>query len=155
MTKEKDMARKQKVVIDRTKMDSMLDYLEIGQGSTKDERLSKRDLKNLLDQITSAYERQIVEDVVQKLKDKMQEDMDNEDDGMMGDFDEASDDFDHQDKLPNIFDNPPDEDFNPEIEKFLAWVSAVLYSGDHKIEISHKGNKTHIVFIKLDPNGRK
>lgn len=151
------MARKQKVIVDRTKMDSMLDYLEIGQGSTKDERLSKRDLKKLLEQITSAYERQIVEDVVQKLKDKMQEDMDNEDEDadMMGEFDEKPDDFGKQDKLPNIFDNPPDEDFNPEIEKFLAWVSAVLYSGDHKIEISHKGNETRIVFIKLDPNGRK
>lgn len=155
------MARKKKIDSSKTLMDSMLDYLEIEQGSQKDERMNKRNLKKFLKQIADSYERQIVEDIVRKMKDNIENEMDNEPDG--DEIDDWLDDTkgsNNDDKKlpgipPNIYDNPIGDDFNPEIEKFLAWLSAVLYSGDHKIEISSSGNKTNILLIKLDKNGRK
>lgn len=152
------MARKKKVESITTQMDSMLSYFEIEQGSDRDEKMTKTNLKKFLKKISDSYERQVVEDFVRKLKDKMDEDMNNEI-GMDDDDDPFMDmDMDNsfeEKKAPNIFDNPPDGDFNPEIERFLAWLSAVLYSGDHKIEISTNGNKTNILLIKLGKNGRK
>lgn len=146
------MSRKQKIKNTRTKLDSMLDYLEIEQGGSRNEKMSKRELKRFIDKITVSQERQVVEDVVRKLKDKLQEDMDNElEDSVNEDFIDERD----GEMFLNDQDITPDSEFDPEIEKVLAWLSAVLYSGDYKIQISSKDNKTQILLIKLNTNDRK
>jgi hypothetical protein len=46
---------------------------------------------------------------------------------------------------------------NPEIEKFITWISDLLYSADHKVVITEEGNITNVRLekIKKKRGGRK
>jgi len=154
---------------------SMLNYYEIDMGGSKDEKLSKREQKKFLDTFNSAYDAYAVQDILSKIKDKIQgnkpkddEDSDPFFDNIKGDDEESNT---PENKFPldmnsisKAFGNVPNNGkmpfgLNPEIEMFINWISDLLYSADHKVVIkeSDDGLTTHIELqkIKKKRGGRK
>lgn len=155
---------------------SMLNYYQIDTGGNKDEKLSKREQKKFLDNLNENYDAQTVQDILQKVRDKLKgnkpQDEDSDDpffDSIKGRDDEES----------NIPENPFPLDMNsiskafgnvqhggknpfglnPDIEMFINWISDLLYSADHKVVIkeSDDGLTTNIELqkIKKKRGGRK
>lgn len=155
---------------------SMLNYYQIDTGSDRDEKMSKREQKKFLDNLTESYDAQTVQDILQKVRDKLKgnkpQDEDSDDpffDSIKGRDDEES----------NVPENPFPLDMNsiskafgniqpggknpfglnPDIEMFINWISDLLYSADHKVVIkeSEDGLTTHIELqrLKKKRGGRK
>lgn len=137
----------------------MLNYYQIDLGGNKDEKMSKRKQKKFLDSINEKYDSYVVQDILQKVRDNIQNKMDEQKNS-----DEEKDDF-----LDSLSDVDPEKDemfppdmnasklplgMNPEIERFLNWLSSVLYSSDHKVIITEDDNgDTHIHLKKIQKKG--
>jgi hypothetical protein len=142
---------------------SMLNYFEIDMGGTRNEKMTKQDAKNFFDKFNSIYDGYTVEEIVKKIRDKQTDDIDNEEDkdpffdSLKDEADGKSDTGDKQNPFFNNFKPPFDFgsrqpqglNINPEIEKFLDWMTDLLYSADHKVVISEEGNITHIKLQKI------
>jgi hypothetical protein len=142
------------------KMKSMLNYFEIDMHGTRDEKMTTKESVDFLDKFNVIYDSYTVDEIIKKLRGD-RESIQNEDteesedpffDSMKGDsglpqhnrnpfFDNMKSPFDFGSKGPF--------GINPEIEKFLDWMTNLLYSADHKVVISEEGNITHIKLHKI------
>jgi len=155
---------------------SMLNYYQIDMGSGKDEKMSKTAQKKFLDNLNSAYDAQTVQDIFQKVRDKLKGNKPQDEESDDPFFDSIKGKSDEETPTPE---NPFPLDMNsiskafgdyskiggmpfgmnPEIEKFINWISDTLYSADHKVIIkeSDDGQITYIELqkIKKKRGGRK
>lgn len=155
---------------------SMLNYYQIDMGSGKDEKMSKTAQKKFLDNLNSAYDAQTVQDIFQKVRDKLNgnkpQDEESDDpffDSIKGKSDEETPTPENpfpldMNSISKAFGNNPmggkvPFNFNPEIEMFINWISDLLYSADHKVVIkeSDDGLTTIVELqkIKKKRGGRK
>ena len=155
-------------------LQSMLNYYGIDMTSVKDEKMNKKEQRDFLDTFNRNYDSYAVQDILKKVRDKLKDNLDNpeeNDDPFFNNLKKDEEDSGRDFPLdPNDFsdrrighNNPEMQNFgfmnlNPEIEKFITWVSDLLYSADHKVVISEEGaNITHIRLekIKKKRGGRK
>lgn len=156
------------------KIKSMLDYYQIGTGGNRDEKMTKKAQKDFLDKFNANYDAHTVHDILSKIKDKFKDNkpMDGEesDDPF---FDKLKDGSGEEQNPPfpldlNAFSGRrlgyDDMEFpinqmgmNPDIERFISWISDLLYSADHKVIITEEGGITNIRLEKLKKKrgGRK
>lgn len=155
---------------------SMLNYYQIDLGGSKDEKMTKREQKKFLDTLNSSYDAQTMQDILSKIKDKIKGNKPPEEESDDPFFDSIKGKSDDETPTPeNIF--PLDMNsiakafsnvsnsggmpfgMNPEIEKFINWISDTLYSADHRVIIkeSDDGQITYIELqkIKKKRGGRK
>jgi hypothetical protein len=148
------------------KLKTMLNYYEVDLGGKKDEKMTKKELNRFLDNLNQIYDFYTLQDIMKKIKDKRKEEL--------GD-DEEKDDFmlpskDEDDTFENeMMKNPEDffgkkelkgndKNFNDpidtDINKFLKWLTMVLYSGDHSVIITEDKNGINIRLVKIN-KGKK
>jgi hypothetical protein len=144
----------------------MLNYYGIDMTSVKDEKMNKKEQRDFLDTFNRNYDSYAVQDILKKVRDKLKDNLDNpeeNDDPFFNNLKKDEEDSGRDFPLdPNDFsdrrigyNNPEMQNFgfmnlNPEIEKFISWVSDLLYSADHKVVISEEGgNITHIRLEKI------
>jgi len=149
------------------KLQSMLNYFEIDLTGKKDEKLNKEQLKTFLYRFNQYMDYYILEDIIKNIK----KGKDNKDDDIEDDIDEE-DDYDpmlpknnkksnddikkNKDNLNEELDsfnlsNPMETDIN----KFLKWITLVLYSGDHSVIITEdKNGSINIKLVKIN-KGKK
>jgi hypothetical protein len=147
-------------------LQSMLNYYGIDMTSVKDEKMNKKEQRDFLDTFNRNYDSYAVQDILKKVRDKLKDNLDNpeeNDDPFFNNLKKDEEDSGRDFPLdPNDFsdrrigyNNPEMQNFgfmnlNPEIEKFISWVSDLLYSADHKVVISEEGgNITHIRLEKI------
>lgn len=155
---------------------SMLNYYQIDMNGSKDEKMSKREQKKFLDTLNGHYDAQTVQDILQKIRDKIKGNKPPEEESEDPFFDSIKDQSDDEAQTPEnpfpldmnaiskAFGNNSDGvnlpfGLNPEIEKFIGWLSDLLYSADHKVIVreSDDGLTTNIELqkIKKKRGGRK
>ena len=155
---------------------SMLNYYQIDTGGSKDEKMSKRDQKKFLDNLNANFDAYALQDILQKVKDKLKgnkpQDEESDDpffDSIRGQSDEEPHTPENpfpidMNSISKAFGNMPNSGqppfgMNPEIERFINWISDTLYSSDHKVIIkeSDDGQITYIELqkIKKKRGGRK
>jgi len=148
------------------KLKTMLNYYEVDLGGKKDEKMTKKELNRFLDNLNQIYDFYTLQDIMKKIKDKRKEEL--------GD-DEEKDDFmlpskDEDDTFENeMMKNPEDffgkkelkgndKNFNDpidtDINKFLKWLTMILYSGDHSVIITEDKTGINIKLVKIN-KGKK
>lgn len=126
-------------------LDKMLSYYEIDTGSNLDELPPKQALRKMINNIFDNYERQIIKEIIKENRPpEMDEDIPM-DDALGDEFNEPKKDKDM----------PPDFEFfkiDPETERFIFWISDVLYSADHNVTVtkSEDGNTITINLVKIN-----
>lgn len=153
----------------------MLNYYGIDMSTVKDEKMTKTEQKDFLNRFNSNYDAYAIQDILKKVRDKLKDNFKNPDeeneDPFFNNLKKEEEETDNEsfpldmNSLSNrrFSDDPEMQNFgfmnlNPEIEKFITWVSDLLYSADHKVIISEEGaNITHIRLekIKKKRGGRK
>jgi hypothetical protein len=149
------------------KLKSMLNYYEVNLGGKRDEKMSKRALSRFLENLNQIYDFYTLQEIMKKIKDKRKEELGDDeerDDFMMPPNDEEGDTFENEmmknpedffgknhltDKNKN-FNDPIDTDIN----KFLKWLTMVLYSGDHSVIITEDKGGINIRLVKIN-KGKK
>ena len=149
------------------KLKSMLNYYEVNLGGKKDEKMTKKALSRFLDNFNQLYDFYTLQEIMKKIKDKRKEDLgddDERDDFMMPPKDEEEDTFENE-----MMKNPEDffakkdfkgndKNFNDpidtDINKFLKWLTMVLYSGDHSVIITVDKGGINIRLVKIN-KGKK
>lgn len=145
---------------------SMLNYYEINVGGTRDEKMNSKDRKDFIDRLNENYDLHTVQDLLGKIRDKFSQRSEDQDEERDPFFDSLkNNDENKKDDLPFPhlpFSMPPDMmgfhksnqfGVNPEIEKFLDWLTNLLYSADHKVIISENGDVTNIKLQKIKKRG--
>jgi len=149
------------------KLKSMLNYLEVDMNGKKDEKMSKRELTKFLDSFNQILDFYMLQEIMKKIKENRQSDMDDEE---KDDFmppppsDEFDDKFeDHMKNPENFFggsnkkNNSPknwNDSIDTDINKFLKWLTMVLYSGDHSVIITEDKGGINIRLVKIN-KGKK
>lgn len=150
------------------KLKSMLNYYEVGMGGNKDEKMTKKELQRFLDTFNQILDFYMLQDIMKRIKEKRQEEMDEEekDDFMMPPselpkMDEEDKFDDEMMKNPeNFFGSAKDKEKNfndpidTDINKFLKWLTMLLYSGDHSVIITEDKNGINIKLVKIN-KGKK
>ena len=149
------------------KLKSMLNYYEVNLGGKKDEKMTKKALSRFLDNFNQLYDFYTLQEIMKKIKDKRKEDLgddDERDDFMMPPKDEEEDTFENEMmKNPEDFFGKnnlkgKDKNFNDpidtDINKFLKWLTMVLYSGDHSVIITEDKGGINIRLVKIN-KGKK
>lgn len=150
------------------KLKSMLNYYEVNMGGKKDEKMSKKDLEKFLDTFNQILDFYMLQDIMKKIKEKRQEEIDDaeeemdfmmppkelpkdEDETFENEIMKNPEDFfgSKKDKKQN-FNDPIDTDIN----KFLKWLTMILYSGDHSVIITEDKNGINIKLVKIN-KGKK
>jgi hypothetical protein len=155
---------------------SMLNYYQIDLGGSKDEKMTKREQKKFLDNLNANFDAYAIQDILSKVKDKLKgnkpQDEESDDpffDSIKGKSDDETPTPENifpldMNSIAKAFSNVPNSGgmpfgMNPEIEKFINWISDTLYSADHKVIIkeSDDGQITYIELqkIKKKRGGRK
>jgi hypothetical protein len=152
------------------KLKSMLNYYEVDLRGNKDEKMTKKALNRFLDNFNQIYDFYTLQDIMKKIKDKKKEELgddEEKDDFMMPrkDDDEGDDDTFENEMMKNPedffakkdsldkgknFNDPIDTDIN----KFLKWLTLILYSGDHSVIITEDKTGINIKLIKIN-KGKK
>lgn len=154
----------------------MLNYYQIDLGGKKDEKMTKREQKKFLDNLNANFDSYAIQDILSKVKDKLKGNKHQDEESEDPFFDSIKGQSDEETPTPE---NPFPLDMNsiskafgdyskiggmpfgmnPEIEKFINWISDTLYSADHKVIIkeSDDGQITYIELqkIKKKRGGRK
>lgn len=154
----------------------MLNYYQIDLGGKKDEKMTKREQKKFLDNLNANFDSYAIQDILSKVRDKLKGnkpmDEESEDpffDSIKGQSDEETPTPENtfpldMNSISKAFGNMPNNGgmpfgMNPEIEKFINWISDTLYAADHKVIIkeSDDGQITYIELqkIKKKRGGRK
>jgi len=149
------------------KLKSMLNYYEVNLGGKKDEKMTKKALSRFLDNFNQLYDFYTLQEIMKKIKDKRKEDLgddDERDDFMMPPKDEEEDTFENEMmKNPEDFFGKnnlkgKDKNFNDpidtDINKFLKWLTMILYSGDHSVIITEDKGGINIRLVKIN-KGKK
>ena len=149
------------------KLKSMLNYYEVDLRGDKDEKMTKKALSRFLDNFNQIYDFYTLQYIMKKIKDKKKEELGDEeekDDFMMPSNDEESDTFENEmmknpedffgkkdlDEKNKNFNDPIDTDVN----KFLKWLTMLLYSGDHSVIITEDKTGINIRLVKIN-KGKK
>ena len=150
------------------KLKSMLNYYEVNMGGKKDEKMSKKELQKFLDTFNQILDFYMLQEIMKKIKEKRQEEMgeDEKDDFMMppSELPKMDDDDTFEDEMmknpENFFGSKKDKekDFNDpidtDINKFLKWLTMILYTGDHSVIITEDKNGINIKLVKIN-KGKK
>jgi hypothetical protein len=150
------------------KLKSMLNYYEVDLRGGKDEKMTKKALNRFLDNFNQIYDFYTLQDIMKKIKDKRKEELGDEDE--KDDFMLPSKDDDDDDTFENeMMKNPEDffskkdltdknKNFNDpidtDINKFLKWLTMILYSGDHSVIITEDKGGINIRLVKIN-KGKK
>lgn len=145
------------------KMESMLNYFQIETGGTRDEKMTKKEKKEFLDKFNLNYETESVMDILSKLSDKFnnKEGGENEEDEPFNQFIDFNADDEPEFETDQNKDKKLDGSalnkygFNPEIEKFIIWISNLLYSSDHIVVVTEDKDAgvTNIRLEKIKKKG--
>jgi hypothetical protein len=149
------------------KLKSMLNYYEVDLGGKKDEKMSKKALSKFLDTLNQIYDFYTLQEIMKKIKDKRRDEMgddDEQDDFMMPPKEEEKDTFENE-MMKNPEDyfskkdlNGKNKNFNDpidtDINKFLKWLTMILYSGDHSVIITEDSSGINIKLVKIN-KGKK
>ena len=144
------------------KLKHMLNYFEISSKGSKDEKLNKKEITKFLDTFWRMYDLLTVQEIVDKIKQKRKDEtpspFDNEDEDFNDDFNEDSMFPSEEDTDDTLFNketksNESNTNFNDpistDINKFLRWLTLILYSGNHSVIISEDINGIFIKLIKI------
>lgn len=148
------------------KLKSMLNYYEVDLKGNKDEKMNKKDLNKFLDKFNHIMDYYVLQDIIAKIKGQREEEKtfdDEEIDPMLAPKDEKKPpkiNIDDNDKLfgENDLDSGSLDNINDpvdaDINKFLKWLTLVLYSGDHSVIITEDKNGINIKLVKIN-KGKK
>lgn len=150
------------------KLKSMLNYYEVSMGGKKDEKMSKKELERFLDTFNQILDFYMLQEIMKRIKEKRQEEMGDEekDDFMMPPpelpkMDEEDTFEDEMMKNPeNFFGSKKDKEKNfndpidTDINKFLKWLTMLLYTGDHTVIITEDKTGINIKLVKIN-KGKK
>jgi hypothetical protein len=150
------------------KLKSMLNYYEVNLGGKKDEKMTKKALNKFLDTLNQIYDFYTLQDIMKKIKDKRKEELgddDHTDDFMLPLKDEEEKDTFENEMMKNPEDffgkkdlAGKDKNFNDPIDtdvnKFLKWLTMLLYSGDHSVIITEDKTGINIKLVKIN-KGKK
>jgi hypothetical protein len=150
------------------KLKSMLNYYEVELRGKKDEKMTKKALSRFLDSFNQIYDFYTLQEIVKKIKDKRKEELGNEeekDDFMLPSKDEDENDTFENEMMKNPEDffgkkdlDSKDKNFNDpidtDINKFLKWLTLMLYSGDHSVIITEDKTGINIRLVKIN-KGKK
>jgi hypothetical protein len=149
------------------KLKSMLNYYEVDLRGKKDEKMTKKGLSRFLDSFNQIYDFYTLQEIMKKIKDKRKEEIgddEEKDDFMMPPSDLESETFENEmmknpedffgkkdlDSKNKNFNDPIDTDIN----KFLKWLTMLLYSGDHSVIITEDKTGINIRLVKIN-KGKK
>ena len=150
------------------KLKTMLNYYEVNLTGGKDEKLNKTDLNKFIDKFNQSMDYYILQDIISKIKNMREKEKDDEDiedeiDSMLkpksnqkstSKSNEEDEFLFNEDKINgNSFENINDPISN-DINKFLKWITLVLYSGDHSVIITEDKNGINIKLVKIN-KGKK
>ena len=147
------------------KLKSMLNYFEVELTGVKDEKLSKDQLKNFLDRFNQFMDYYILEEIIKNIK-KGRENKSDENDSEYEDEEEddpmlpkknknKEDDLKKDDSIGEELDSfDLNDPIATDINKFLRWLTLVLYSGEHTVVITEDKNGINIKLIKIN-KGKK
>ncbi len=147
------------------KLKSMLNYFEVELTGVKDEKLSKDQLKNFLDRFNQFMDYYILEEIIKNIK-KGRENKSDENDSDYEDEEEddpmlpkknknKNDDLKKDDSIGEELDSfDLNDPIATDINKFLRWLTLVLYSGEHTVVITEDKNGINIKLIKIN-KGKK
>ena len=142
------------------RLQSMLNYFEVDLNGKKDEKLSKKELSSFLYKFNQMLDFQILQEILQKLKEKRGS-------GESDEFEDEDEDYDPM--IPPKKSNTENLDFNSlsnnksdnlndpidgDINKFLKWLTLILYSGDHSVIITEDKGGINIRLVKIN-KGKK
>jgi hypothetical protein len=152
------------------KLKSMLNYYEVDLRGGKDEKMTKKSLSRFLDNFNQIYDFYVLQDIMKKIKDKRKEEMgDEEDDDFMMPPSELPKNDEEDTFEDEMLKNPEDffgkknlkgkdKNFNDpidtDINKFLKWLTMLLYSGDHTVIITEDKSGINIKLVKIN-KGKK
>jgi hypothetical protein len=150
------------------KLKHMLNYFEISSKGSKDEKLNKKEITKFLDTFWRMYDLLTVQEIVDKIKQKRKDEtplpFDNEDEDFNEEFNEDSMFPSEEDTDDTLFNketksNESNTNFNDpistDINKFLRWLTLILYSGNHSVIISEDINGIFIKLIKINKDKGK
>jgi hypothetical protein len=149
------------------KLKSMLNYYEVDLRGKKDEKMTKKGLSRFLDSFNQIYDFYTLQEIMKKIKDKRKEEIgddEEKDDFMMPPSDSENETFENEmmknpedffgkkdlDSKNKNFNDPIDTDIN----KFLKWLTMLLYSGDHSVIITEDKTGINIRLVKIN-KGKK
>jgi hypothetical protein len=149
------------------KLKSMLNYYEVDLRGGKDEKMTKKALSRFLDSFNQIYDFYTLQEIMKKIKDKRKEEIgddEEKDDFMMPPSDSENETFENEmmknpedffgkkdlDSKNKNFNDPIDTDIN----KFLKWLTMLLYSGDHSVIITEDKTGINIRLVKIN-KGKK
>ena len=151
------------------KLKSMLNYYEVDLLGGKDEKMNKKSLSKFLDNFNQIYDFYTLEEIMRKIKEKRKEESsdDEERDFMMPPPElPKTDAYNFEDEMmqtPEDFfsknnEKSNDKNFSDPIDasvnKFLKWLTMLLYSGDHTVIITEDKNIINIKLVKIN-KGKK
>ena len=149
------------------KLKSMLNYYEVDLRGGKDEKMTKKALNRFLDNFNQIYDFYTLEEIMRKIKEKRKEEIDDEekDDFMMPPSElPKSDEEKFEDEImknpENFFGSKKDKEQNfndpidASINKFLKWLTMILYTGDHSVIITEDKTGINIKLVKIN-KGKK
>jgi predicted nucleic acid-binding protein len=152
------------------KLKSMLNYYEVNLSGGHDERMSKKELNKFLDNLNQIYDFYTLQEIMKKIKDKRKEELDEDEDRDDFMFPPKEEDQTEKDTFENeMMKNPEDffgkkdidgknKNFNDpidtDINKFLKWLTMLLYSGDHSVIITEDKTGINIRLVKIN-KGKK
>ena len=150
------------------KLKHMLNYFEISSKGSKDEKLNKKEITKFLDTFWRMYDLLTVQEIVDKIKQKRKDEtslpFDNEDEDFNEEFNEDSMFPSEEDTDDTLFNketksNESNTNFNDpistDINKFLRWLTLILYSGNHSVIISEDKSGMYIKLIKINKDKGK
>jgi hypothetical protein len=144
------------------KLKSMLNYFEIDLTGKKDEKLSGEKLNTYLNRFNQFMDYYILEEIIKDIKNAREnkdfeegDDIEEDDDPMLPNQNNKNNKPSKNDKSDNDlesfdFNDPIDTDIN----KFLKWLTMLLYSGDHSVIITEDKTGINIKLVKIN-KGKK
>ena len=147
------------------KLKSMLNYYEVNMGGKRDEKMSKKELQKFLDTFNHILDFYMLQDIMKKIKEKRKEELDEmeeQDDFFMPSADlSKNEDEKFEEEITNtenFFSDNKNKNYNDpidtDINKFLKWLTMILYTGDHSVIITEDKNGINIKLVKIN-KGKK
>jgi hypothetical protein len=146
------------------KLKHMLNYFEISSKGSKDEKLNKKELTTFLDTFWRIYDLLTVHEIVEKIKQKRKDEtpppFDNEDEDFNEDFmfpseEDTDDTLFNKETKSNESNTNLNDPISTDVNKFLRWLTLILYSGNHSVIISEDKNGIFIKLIKINKDKGK
>lgn len=144
------------------KLKSMLNYFQIDLKGLTDEKISIKDKNKFIDRFNQIYDSLILQDIVEKIKQKRKDEMppfddeeeDFSEDWMLPSEEDNYDSFDEE-KKQNENDKSLSDPISTDINKFLKWLTLILYTGNHSVIISEDKSGIYIKLIKINKDKGK